>query len=77
MKKKITAVLAAASLLFAVGAMAEENVALPGARVEKNARVIRAIVGESAVIEADACFCGGTRTSKLAVIGDHEHYKGI
>ncbi|MBR2942867.1 MAG: M23 family metallopeptidase, partial [Clostridia bacterium] len=34
MMKKITAVLAAASLLFAAGAIAEDNVALPGARVE-------------------------------------------
>ena len=34
MIKKITAVLAAASLLFAAGAYAEDNVALPGARVD-------------------------------------------
>lgn len=34
MKKRMTAALAAASLLFAIGAYAEDNVALPGARVD-------------------------------------------
>ena len=40
MMKKITAVLAAASLLFAAGAIAEENVALPGARVDAPAAAV-------------------------------------
>ena len=48
MKKRITAVLAAASLLFAVGAMAEENVALPGARVDEAV----AVVSTPAAVEA-------------------------
>ncbi|MBR4039011.1 MAG: M23 family metallopeptidase [Clostridia bacterium] len=39
MKKKIVAVLAAASLLFAFGAYAEDNAALPGARVDAGAAV--------------------------------------
>ena len=39
MKKTITAVLAAASLLFAIGAYAEDSVALPGARVDAGAAV--------------------------------------
>ncbi|MBQ7886653.1 MAG: M23 family metallopeptidase [Clostridia bacterium] len=39
MMKKIAAVLAAASLLFAVGAYAEDNIALPGARVDAAAAV--------------------------------------
>lgn len=34
MKKRMTAALAAASLLFALGALAEDNAALPGARAE-------------------------------------------
>ncbi|MBQ7825638.1 MAG: M23 family metallopeptidase [Clostridia bacterium] len=50
MKKKITAVLAAASLLFAVGAYAEDNVALPGARVDAEA----AVSTPAAVVETAA-----------------------
>ena len=55
MMKKITAVLAAASLLFAVGAYAEENVALPGTRVEAGAAVATpAAVEETAAPEVQA-----------------------
>ena len=39
MKKSIIAALAAASLLFSVGAYADDNAALPGARVEAGAAV--------------------------------------
>ena len=54
MKKTITAVLAAASLLFAIGAYAEENVALPGARVDTAAAVVTpAAVQEVAEVEAE------------------------
>ena len=49
MMKKITAVLAAASLLFAAGAIAEDNAALPGARVDAPA----AVVTPAAVEEID------------------------
>lgn len=40
MMKKITAVLVAASLLFAAGAIAEDNAALPGARVDAPAAAV-------------------------------------
>lgn len=40
MMKKITAVLAAASLLFAAGAIAEDNAVLPGARVDAPAAAV-------------------------------------
>ena len=34
MKKRMTAALAAASLLLAIGALAEDNAALPGTRAD-------------------------------------------
>lgn len=40
MMKKITAVLAAASLLFSAGAIAEDNIALPGAHVDAPAAAV-------------------------------------
>jgi len=52
MLKKITAVLAAASLLFAAGAIAEENVALPGARVD--APVVQSTPAAEETAEAEA-----------------------
>ena len=39
MKKRMTAALAAASLLFAIGALAEDNAALPGTRADAVAAV--------------------------------------
>ena len=48
MKKRLTAVLAAASLLFALGAYAEDNAALPGTRVDAAA----AVNTPAAVVEA-------------------------
>lgn len=56
------------------GALVEDSILLPGAVVEENARVIRAIVGEEAVIEKGACFFGGNKDSKIALIGDKEHF---
>lgn len=45
MMKKITAVLAAASLLFAAGAIAEDNGVLPGARVDAPAAAVTPTAG--------------------------------
>lgn len=45
MMKKITAVLAAASLLFAAGAIAEDNGVLPGARVDAPAAAVTPAAG--------------------------------
>ncbi len=59
------------------GAIVEASILLPGAKVEKNARVIRAIVGEGSVIEAGASFCGGTDKARIAVIGDDARYGSI
>jgi glucose-1-phosphate adenylyltransferase len=55
----------------------EKSILLPGVRVEAGARVFQAIVGEGAVIEAGACFCGGTDQEHIALIGDSEHFKSI
>ena len=48
MKKRMTAALAAASLLFAVGALAEDNAALPGTRAD----AVAAVNTPAAVAEA-------------------------
>jgi glucose-1-phosphate adenylyltransferase len=58
-------------------AVVEKSILLPGVRVEAGARVFQAIVGEGAVIEAGACFCGGTDQEHIALIGDSEHFKSI
>ena len=48
MMKKITAVLAAMSLLFAVGAYAENNIALPGTRVTESAAAVSTPAAQAA-----------------------------
>ncbi len=60
-----------------IGAVVEDAILLPGARVEAGARVFRAIVGENATIEAGACFCGGTEKERIAVLGDHGRYASV
>ena len=59
------------------GAVVEKSILLPGVRVEANARVFQAIVGESSVIEMGACFCGGTDQERIALLGDSEHFKSL
>ena len=56
------------------GALVEDAILLPGVRVEEGARVFQAIAGEEAVIEAGACFCGGNKKEKIALLGDSEHF---
>ncbi len=57
------------------GAVVEKSILLPGARVEDNARVFQAVMGEDSVVEKGACFCGGTEKERIALMGDSEHYK--
>lgn len=59
----------------AEGAVVEDSIILPGAVVEKGARVFKAIVGEETTICENACFCGGNETNKIAVIGDNDRYE--
>ena len=71
MMKKIIAVLAAASLLFAAGAIAEDNVALPGARVETPAAVQSTPAAEveaPAAEEAEEVAAPVTETQEAAVV---------
>lgn len=55
------------------GARVEDAILLPGARVESGARVVRAIVGERAVIETNAYFGSQDPAQPIAVVGDNEH----
>jgi len=59
------------------GAVVEDSIMLPGSRVEDGGRVFRAIVGEEAVVGRDACFCGGTESARIAVLGGGEHYESV
>lgn len=59
------------------GAVVEKSILLPGVRVEANARVFQAIVGEGSVIEMGACFCGGNEHERIALLGDSEHFKSL
>ncbi len=74
---KVTDSILSSDCVVEEGAIVEASILLPGAKVEKDARVIRAIVGEGAVIEAGASFCGGTDKARIAVIGDDAHYGSI
>ncbi|MGE4483629.1 MAG: glucose-1-phosphate adenylyltransferase [Oscillospiraceae bacterium] len=58
-------------------AFVEDSILLPGSKVEGTARVFKAIVGEDAVIESGACFCGGNGNERIAVLGDREHFTSI
>lgn len=55
------------------GAKVEDSILLPGARVESGARVMRAIVGERAVVEVNAYFGSQDKNQPIAVVGDNEH----
>lgn len=55
------------------GAKVEDAILLPGARVESGARVMRAIVGERAVIETNAYFGNQDKEQPIVVVGDNEH----
>ena len=55
------------------GAKVEDSILLPGARVESGARVMRAIVGERAVVEVNAYFGSQDKEQPIAVVGDNEH----
>ena len=55
------------------GAKVEDSILLPGARVESGARVMRAIVGERAVVEVNAYFGSQDKAQPIAVVGDNEH----
>ena len=57
------------------GAKVENAILLPGARVENGARVMRAIVGEGAVIEMNAYFGSMEETEPVQVCGNGEHIK--
>lgn len=57
------------------GAEVTDSVLLPGASVRQGARVIRAILGENAVVEANAVLGDGMPDSDIAVVGDDEVIK--
>ncbi len=61
--------------VFAAKGVVDESILLPGAVIEEGARVIKASVGEGAVVGKDACFCGGTARARIAVLGDGERYE--
>ncbi len=52
------------------GALVQDSVLMPGARVEKGARVIRAIMGENSVVSEGAVLGSEDPNSKIAVVGD-------
>lgn len=72
---RVTDSILSPDVFVAEGAVVEDSIILPGAVIEKNARVIRAIVGEETVICENTCFCGGNNNDKIAVIGDNERYE--
>lgn len=55
------------------GAKVYASILLPGARVESGARVMRAIVGEKAVVEMNAYFGSLDEDEPIKVAGDGEH----
>lgn len=56
------------------GAYIKDSVLLPGSRIEEGARVVRAIVGENAVVKAQTVL--GGEDKEIALIGNKEVYEG-
>ena len=56
------------------GAYVKDSVLLPGSRVEAGARVIRAILGENAVIRETCTF--GSEDGNIALIGNNAVFEG-
>lgn len=54
------------------GALVEDSVILPGARVEAGAQVRRAILGENAVVQEGAVFGSAAPDSPIEVLGNRE-----
>ncbi len=52
------------------GAYVKDSVLLPGTRVKKGARVVRAILGENSVVEHNAVLGSEDPQAEIAVIGD-------
>jgi glucose-1-phosphate adenylyltransferase len=52
------------------GAFVKDSVLLPGAQVKAGARVVRAILGENAVVAENAEFGSEDPNSEIAVVGD-------
>ena len=58
------------------GAVVKDSVLLPGAHVEKDAVVIKAILGENAVVKSGCTFGSGEDDAEIALLGNHEVYEG-
>jgi glucose-1-phosphate adenylyltransferase len=53
------------------GSLVEDSILMPGAIIGKDARIIRAIVGENAVV-GDGCLVGSVDSEDIAVVGSGE-----
>jgi len=58
------------------GSVVRDSVIMPCAKIGRNARVSRAIVGEGAVIEDGAVIGSGDETGEIALIEDHARVGG-
>lgn len=58
------------------GAYVKDSVLLPGAKVEAGATVIRAILGENAVVKADAVFGSEDKSVGIALLGNDDVFEG-
>ncbi|MDD6043724.1 MAG: glucose-1-phosphate adenylyltransferase [Eubacteriaceae bacterium] len=56
------------------GAFVKDSVLLPGSRVKSGAVVIRAILGENAVVEADCVLGSEDENDEIALLGNDECY---
>ena len=52
------------------GAVVQDSVLLPGAEVKAGAHVVRAILGENSVVEAEATLGSSDQSVDIAVIGN-------
>lgn len=57
------------------GAVVTDSIILPGAKIKKGAKVIRAIIGEYTTIEENVQFGQADKNEEIALVGDNEIVK--
>lgn len=64
------------NVIIEKGAVVQDSILLPGARVMSNAKVYRSIMGEHSVVDTKTTLGSKAKNSEITLIGDNEVFKG-
>ena len=64
------------NVIIEKGAVVQDSILLPGARVMSNAKVYRSIMGEHSVVETKTTLGSKAKNADITLIGDNEVFKG-